>query len=250
MSKVSKLDELSRSWAIAVKDMRIYYLKPSTLMFGVLFPFTLFLSFTVGRDIPIDRLVPMLVAQTVFWASSSVGPTSIPLERRLRTFERYLSAPLSLISLLFGKTLAGMIFGLSVSVLSLLIGIIALGATVTGFATLLISLALSSLVFSAMGIMFASIPTENPGDVMMPLTSVRIPLLFISGIFIPISQLPPVGQVAAFMSPLTHTLDLIRAGLGGQSNFGIAVNILILLLYIAAFMWLGTRFNLKIMKSE
>jgi ABC-type multidrug transport system permease subunit len=52
------------------------------------------------------------------------------------------------------------------------------------------------------------------------------------------------------MSPLTHTLDLIRAGLGGQSNFGIAVNILTLLLYIAAFMWLGTRFNLKIMKSE
>ena len=42
--------DLSASWAIAKKDMRIYYIKPGTLMFGVLFPLFMFLSFAVGKN--------------------------------------------------------------------------------------------------------------------------------------------------------------------------------------------------------
>ncbi|MCW3991516.1 MAG: ABC transporter permease, partial [Candidatus Bathyarchaeota archaeon] len=82
MSRVSLLEELKRSWAITVKDVRVYYLRPPALMFGILFPVALFFTFTVGRNIPSDRLIPVLAAQTVFWSSSSIGPVAIPMERR------------------------------------------------------------------------------------------------------------------------------------------------------------------------
>jgi ABC-2 type transport system permease protein len=73
---------------------------------------------------------------------------------------------------------------------------------------------LSCIAFAAMGIMFASVPTESVGNIMMPMNFVRIPLLFISGIFIPIESLPLLGQAVSLCSPLTHTLILIRLGLG------------------------------------
>ncbi|MBS7619165.1 ABC transporter permease [Candidatus Bathyarchaeota archaeon] len=246
---VSKREELQRAWAIAVKDMKIYYLRPPAIVFGILFPFTLFLSFAVGRNIPMDRLMPALVAQTVFWASSSIGPVSIPMERRLKTFDRYLSAPISLVSVLLGKTLAGTIFGIAISALSLLFGLFALG-TVSSIALLLLGIIISSFGFSAMGIMFASIPSETPGEVMMPMTFVRIPLLFISGLYIPLDQLPPIGLTAAFFSPLTHTLDLIKLGIGGYSFFGVAANIAMLLLYTGLFIGIGINFHRRIMRRE
>lgn len=247
---MSALDEFKRALAIAEKDIRVYYMRPPAVMFGVLFPFTLFLSFTLGRQVSADRLVPMLVAQTIFWASSSIGPTSIPMERRMHTFERYLTAPVSLITVLLGKALAGAVFGLFISLVGLAAGLYAFGSTTINPATLLLGLLLPSLAFSMMGIMFASIPTENPGDVMMPLNFIRIPLMFISGIFIPIEQLPAAAQYAAFASPLTHALDILRVGLGGTSYFGLPLNAAVLIFYTGLFTYMGLLFHKKNMERE
>src|SRR4030043_1758517 len=80
--------EIRVAWAIATKDMLTYYTKPAALMFGILFPFTLFLSFSIGRDIPLAQQIPMLIAQTLFFASSSIGPVVIPMESANQTFYR------------------------------------------------------------------------------------------------------------------------------------------------------------------
>ena len=245
-----RLSELQRAFAIAEKDIRVYYLRPPAVMFGVLFPFTLFLSFTLGRQVSADRLVPMLVAQTVFWASSSIGPTSIPMERRMHTFERYLTAPISLITVLVGKALAGAVFGLFISLVGLFAGLYVFGWTSLNLVALFLGLLLPSLAFSMMGIMFASIPTENPGDVMMPLNFIRIPMMFISGIFIPLEQLPAVAQYAAFVSPLTHALDILRVGLGGTSYFGLLANVAMLVGYTVLFTYMGLLFHRKNMEKE
>ncbi len=250
MNGVSLLDELRRSWAITVKDMRVYYLRPPALMFGVLFPVALFFSFAVGRNIPSDRLIPVLAAQTVFWSASSIGPVAIPMERRMRTFERFLSAPLSLMAVLWGKTLAGVLFGLGITTLATVVGALAVGLSVTNPAALAAGLALSAMAYSAMGILFASIPTGSPGEVVIPLNLVRIPLMFVSGMFIPLEGMPTIGVYAAFLSPLTHTLDLLRLGLGGSSNFGWAANVGVLAAWMIVFLFMGQMFHKIIMKRE
>ena len=183
------------AWAIGEKDMLIYYLKPASLMFGILFPFSMFLSFLVGRNIPVEQAIPMLVAQTLFFASSSIGPVTIPLERRLRTFDRFLSAPISLSTVLLGKTIAGFIYGVGISVIPIIVGLLFFHSIVTDVVALSMGMLLSAFGFAAMCLMFASIPGQGPGQVMMPLNFVRIPLLFISGVFVPISNLPFLGQI-------------------------------------------------------
>ena len=242
--------ELKVAWAIAVKDMKIYYLRPPSLMFGILFPFSMFLSFVIGRNMPVSRAIPVLVAQTVFFAASTIGPVSIPMERRLQTFDRFLSAPVSLLTVLLGKTIAGFIYGVGISLIPVAMGLSFFDSQITDLAALGIGMALSAFGFAAMGIMFASLPGQGPGQVMMPLNFVRIPLLFVSGVYVPVKDLPSWGQIASAASPLTHTIELIRLGLGGDSFFGPAVNVIILTFYVIAFLLAGMRFHIMNQKRE
>ena len=243
------MDEITRSWAITLNDIRVYYLRPPSLMFGILFPLALFFSFSVGRKMSIEQLIPVLLAQTVFWASSTIGPASIPMERRMRTFERFLSAPISLTSILWGKAMGGVVFGIGVTGFSACAGMILSGYFVVNLFALLMGIILSAIVFSSLGIVFASIPAESPGEILMPFNLVRIPLMFVSGMFIPLSELPDLAVYAAYLSPLTHTLDLFRLGMGGVSYFGWHLNLMMLTVWTFVFIIIGRYFHVVQMRK-
>ncbi|HUW68201.1 MAG TPA: ABC transporter permease [Candidatus Nanoarchaeia archaeon] len=102
--------ELASAWAITKKDIRIHYLTPAVIMFGILFPVFLFISFAIGRDIPLLELIPGLMAITIFFSASSTGPMAVPTERRNKTYDRLITAPISPFSILLGETLGGFIF--------------------------------------------------------------------------------------------------------------------------------------------
>jgi ABC-2 type transport system permease protein len=242
--------EIRVAWAIAVKDMRTYYTKPPSLMFGILFPFSLFLSFSIGRNMPLATQIPILISQTLFFASSSIGPVVIPMERANQTFDRFLTSPVSLLSILAGKTLAGIIYGAGISVIPVLVGVAFFSSQIINIGAMITCFALSSLAFSALGIMFASIPGQTPGQVMMPLNFVRIPLLFISGVFTPIGELPAWMQAVSMLSPLTHTVELARYASGAETFFGLVLNITILSAYAGVFLFMGIRFHIMNQRKE
>jgi ABC-2 type transport system permease protein len=242
--------EIRVAWAIAVKDMRTYYTQPPAIMFGILFPFALFLSFSIGRNVPLATQIPILVSQTLFFASSSIGPVVIPIERADQTFDRFLTSPVSLLAILMGKTLGGIIYGTGISIIPVLVGIAFFGTQIVNIGAIIACFALSTLAFSALGIMFASIPGQTVGQVMMPLNFVRIPLLFVSGVFTPIAELPQWMQAVSMLSPLTHTVELARYGTGGETFFGPVLNIAILIAYAAAFLFMGIRFHIMNQRKE
>ena len=242
--------EVRVAWAIANKDMYTYYTRPASIMFGVLFPFSLFLSFSVGRNVPIALQIPILISQTLFFASSSIGPVTIPSERANQTFDRFLTSPVSLLAVLMGKTLAGLLYGIGISIIPILVGIIFFESHIASLEALIACMTLSALGFSAMGIVFASMPGQSPGQVMMPLNFVRIPLLFISGVYIPVRELPSWGQAVSLLSPLTHTMELARYALGGETFFGPVVNILVLTAYTAVFLFVGIRLHIMNQRKE
>lgn len=242
--------EIRVMWAIALKDMLTYYTRPPSIMFEILFPFSLFLSFSIGRNVPIAQMIPVLIAQTLFFASSSIGPVVIPMERTNQTYDRFLTSPVSLLAILLGKTIAGVVFGIGISIIPILVGIAFFGSQIADIGTLVACMALSSLGFSAMGIVFASIPGQTPGQVMMPLNFVRIPLLFISGVYTPVRDLPSWGQIGSMLSPLTHTIELARYALGGETFFGPLVNISVLTAYTALFLFMGIHFHIMNQRKE
>jgi ABC-2 type transport system permease protein len=240
--------DLSASWAIAKKDMRIYYIKPGTLMFGIMFPVFMFLSFAVGKNAPPSTLIPGLISITILFSASSIGPMVIPTERRVKTFERLLSAPISFYSIIIGKTLGGFLFSLAIGVVPFLIGLIWFETKIASLIGLILGLALPSFCFAALGIMFAMFPTENSGDIMMMLNFVRLPLIFISGVYIPVESMPDWGQVTATFSPLTYANDLVRYALQGGASYGPVLDSIVILIFTGFFLLIGVRLDRKFRK--
>lgn len=229
-------DEAAQAWTVAVKDVRVYYMTPPMVMFGVMLPIFLFLSFSIKRDVAAESGMARLLAMTTFFTASSAGPVIIPMERRTGTYDRLLAAPMSLLTLLLGKSLVGAFFAVAVSVVPLLIGVLVLRVTVADIGLLLPGLALSSLASSTFGLIFASIPAQSVGNIMMPSTLVRWPLLFISGIFIPLEEMTPAMRVLAHFSPLTYAQDLMNHAVLGTSTFNPWLDLIVLALVSGLFL--------------
>ena len=236
-------DEVSQAWNVAVKDVRVYYLTPPMIMFGLLLPFFLFFSFSVRREIAMEVGIARLLALTTFFTASSAGPVIIPLERRTGTYDRLLAAPMSLITLLVGKTLVGAFFATLVSLVPLLVGVLALGVKVADVPLLVVGVPLASLAFSAFGLVFASIPTRSVGNIMMPSTLVRWPLMFISGIFVPLEEMAGWARALAYVSPLTYAQDLMNHAVLGRGFLNPLLDLALLPVLLVVFLIPAARLH-------
>ena len=188
-----------------------------------------------------------LIAITLMFSASSIEPVSIPIERRVKTFERLLSAPISLYSLIIGESLSGFLYSLGIACLPLAVGIIFFGTPIAYAPFLIISMILTAFCFSTLGTLFAAYPTENVGEVMSMLNTVRLPLIFISGVFIPLSAMPSIGQKIALISPLTYGNDMIEYAYTAKSLFPPLLDIVMLVIFTLIFQitanYLYKKFN-------
>ena len=190
-------------------------------------------------------MVPGLVAITILFSSSSIEPVSIPIERRMKTFDRLISAPISLHAVVFGESLSGFFYSIGIAFVPLIAGMVIFQVGVVDIVPLLFGLVLTSFCFATMGTLFAAYPTESPGDIMSMLNLVRLPLIFISGVFIPLSQIPGAAQAVSYISPLTYGNDLIQAAFSGTSHFNPAIDIVMLLVFILIFQLAANRLYKK-----
>lgn len=236
-------DELAQAWAVAVKDVRVYYLTPPMIMFGLLLPFFLFFSFSIKREVDAAEGLARLLAMTIFFTASSAGPVIIPMERHAGTYDRLLAAPMSLATLLWGKTLVGAFFAMVTALVPLLVGIFWLRVAVANVGLLLAGVVLACLTFSAFGLVFASIPSQSVGNIMMPSTLIRWPLLFISGIFIPLAEMAPWARLLAYLSPLTYAQDLMNHAVLGSGYLNRWLDLALLPLLLLLFLLPAARLH-------
>jgi len=236
--------QVRRAWAIAKKDIRIYYFKGPVLIFGVFMPVFLFLAFFMGsRQLPLSFLISGLVGMTLFFTATAVSPAIFPWEGSARTLERLASCPVTIEAIVFGDMIASTIFGIGITVITVIIGL-ALGLSLIHGLTLLAAIFLAACCFSAIGMLLAVPPTNVPSNIMMLSSLIKFPLVFISGIFIPLEQMPSWGLVLAVCSPLTYFTDLVRYSFTNAHYFPVLIDIAALGIFTLVFT-AGTMFMHK-----
>lgn len=213
-------NEIARGWAVSKKDIKIYYTSAPVLIFGIIFPLALFFAFALGRDVPGVQLIPGLLAMTLFFSTTTIAPFSVPWEIAFENFERYYIAPITLNGVVMGKVVASFLYGILISVVPLLVGIFGYGTQVTRWSMLTSGIIVASLCFSALGMLFATVKADSPPKVMLVLNVVRLPILFVSGIFITIAEMPYWGRVLSAFSPLSYCSDLMYySTVKGYANY-------------------------------
>ena len=235
--------QLHGSLVILKKNARLYYLKPPVLIFGVLFPVFFFLAFKMGRPIPAENIVPGMVAMALWFTSSAVGPLVTPWERSAKTYERLISTPVSLRAILAGDVMSGLVFGTCLSVVPVLLGLALTDASIDSVSILTAGIVLGALSFASLGVLLAAPPASSPANIMLLSNLVRIPLLFVSGIFMPIGQMPVWARWIAPLSPLSYASALIRSAFGRSAFFPVWLSLLMLVLFTLAFFMASCKFH-------
>jgi ABC-2 type transport system permease protein len=238
-------EQVRRAWAIAKKDIRIYYVKGPVLIFGIFMPVFLFLAFFMGnRQLPLAFLIPGLVGMTLFFTATAVSPAIFPWEGLAKTLERLASCPVTIEAIVLGDMIASVLFGIGVTIITVFIGL-ALGLSLLHGITITAAILLAACCFSAIGMLLAVPPTNVPSNIMMLSSLIKFPLVFISGVFVPLEQMPSWGLALAASSPLTYFTDLVRYSFTGEHFFPVVVDIAILgvfmLVFTAGTMYLHKR---------
>ena len=219
---------------IAEKDVKIYFFKGPNLTFGLFLPVVLYLAFSVGRTVELALALPSLVALAAFFGAGAIQAVSLPLERRTGTFNMLITAPISLFAIILGKTLAGFFFGAVLSIAYT--AIMVLFSPLPNLLLFFLAVLFSSLMFSAFGL-FLSAPFRDIPQAMPPATVVRIAMVFLCGVFTPIENLSASLRVAAYLLPLTYSVDALRQTMVGSIDVQLfLIDLAVQLFYTIAFL--------------
>lgn len=228
-------EQVRRAWAIAKKDIRIYYFKGPVLIFGIFMPVFLFLAFLMGsKQLPLAFLIAGLVGMTLFFTATAVSPAIFPWEGSAKTLEGLASCPITVEAIVLGDMIASTLFGIGITIITVIIGM-ALGLSLIHGITLLAAILLAACCFSAIGMLLAVPPTNVPSNIMMLSSLLKFPLVFISGIFVPLEQMPSWGLALAVCSPLTYFTDLVRYSFTGSHFFAVWIDIAALGVFMVIF---------------
>jgi ABC-2 type transport system permease protein len=234
-------EQVRRAWAVAKKDIRIYYFKGPVLIFGVFMPVFLFLAFFMGsRQLPLSFLISGLVGMTLFFTATAVSPAIFPWEGSAKTLERLASCPVTVEAIVFGDMIASTLFGIGITFVTVIIGL-SLGLSLLHGITLVAAILLAACCFSAIGMLLAVPPTNVPSNIMMLSSLIKFPLVFISGIFVPLEQMPAWGLALAVFSPLTYFTDIVRYSFTGTHYFSVWIDIAALGMFTLVFTF-GTMY--------
>ncbi len=224
------------------KNIRIYYTKAPVMIFGLLFPLFMFLSFYLGRGINLHFFFPGFLAMSLFFTASSVGPLITPWEKQAGTYERLLSFPVSINTIILGDIAAGMIFGIIINIIVIIISQVFLNYSIDIF-ILLTGILLASFCFSSLGVLLASPSVRAPSHIMMFSSLIRFPLIFISGIFIPLENLHGIARILTYLSPITYLVDIFNFSFKGESSISLIIDFAALFAFTVVFIYLSNRFH-------
>jgi ABC-2 type transport system permease protein len=170
----------------------------------------------------------------------------ITFEKRIGALERLLLAPLNFRTILLGKTLGSALFGLMVAVVITLILIPLMGLHVKHFWAFIFIFVFSGLAFSLFGILI-SVGVKEVFEAMTMSNFFRFPMIFLCGVFFPVSSMPYPLSILSYLLPLTYTVDGLKHCL--LENKGM-IPLYLDLLILMGFILLLYGFSLFIFKKR
>jgi len=190
-------------------------------------------TMTPGIDF-IQFMYPGIIAMTVLMNSVMSG-LSVVWDREFGFLKVILVAPLGRSGIVLGKALGSatvaVMQGIIMLVLAPILGVSISPMLVIKLVPLLIVLSVS---LSGLGILVASRMRSQQGFQII-VQVIIFPLIFLSGIFFPVNNVPTWLEVISKMNPLTYGVDAIRqlflgsesvAIGGGNGSYAIGVTVL------------------------
>jgi ABC-2 type transport system permease protein len=217
-------------WSILAKDMRAYYLKPPNISWGIIFPLAWTGMFFIRTGSGLESvlgLLPGVVTISILFGTTSMLSVTITFERRSRSFERLLLAPISLELLMLAKTSGAILFGVANAFVPIIIA--AFLADLSGIAWALVvpAILLIGIVSTFLGL-FIAVSVSEVFEAQTFSNFFRFPMIFLCGLFFPIMSLPVFIRWLSYILPITYGVDILHGAVNGEHIMSFTLDFVIL----------------------
>jgi len=219
--------------------MRSYYLKPPNISWGLLFPLVWIGMFFIRSGLgfeSIPDLLPGVMALSVLFGTTSVLSVTVTFEKKGRSFERLLLAPISLELLMLAKTTGAIMFGTINAFVPILIAMFFTDLSTVSWSFVVPAIVLIAVSSTFLGL-FIAVSVKEVFEAQTFSNFFRFPMIFLCGLFFPIASLPSVLRPLSYILPLTYGADILRGAVTGKNNmylildFGIVIFFCVVLFF-------------------
>jgi ABC-2 type transport system permease protein len=158
----------------------------------------------------IDFFVPGVIGMTAMTTSIF---TSVSISARFKQngiFHKLATTPLKRYEWILSRTIYNVLISYLGMAVMLLMGIGIFGMKMTLDAVSLLMVAMASLMFTGLGMIIARF-VKDPDGADAAANVITFPMMFLSGTFFQLSQMPPFLQSIARVLPLTYVSEGLRA---------------------------------------
>lgn len=191
-------------------------------------------------------LAPGIIGMSIIFTSIFSG-IEIIWDRQFGFLKETLVAPVSRLNIMIGRTLGGATVATMQGIVVFFISMVA-GFRPDNWATVpfaFLVMLLIALLFTALGTAIASLLEDMQGFQLI-MNFLVMPLFFLSGSLFPLQGVPGVLVTIARFDPLSYGVDALRVLLINTTHYGLALDVLVLSLVTAFFLFLGSYFFSKI----
>ncbi len=231
--------------SIIRKDMKNYYLKPPNISWGIIFPISWTLMFFMksNTDVSIRGILPGVMAVSILFGTTSMLAVTITFERKSRSFERLLLAPISLNLLMLAKTTGAILFGILNAFIPVLLASFLTDLSGTQWLTVLAGVALIAVTSTFLGL-FIAVSVSEVFEAQTFSNFFRFPMMFLCGLFIPIANLPFFLRPLSYILPLTYGEDLLKGAINSAAVIPSWISLAVLIAFSLVLFGISTH-NIK-----
>jgi len=223
-------------WNILAKDFRAYYLKPPNISWGLIFPLAWTGMFFIRSGAHLDSvpaLLPGVMAVSVLFGTTSLLAVTVTFEKRARSFERLLLAPIPLEMLMLAKTGGAILFGVANGFVPVIMAAFLIDLSAVNWATLVPAVVLIAISSAFLGL-FIAVSVSEVFEAQTFSNFFRFPMLFLCGLFFPIEKLPVWLRPLSYALPLTYGVDVLHGSIHRAARMPLALDLGLLAAFCAA----------------
>ena len=205
-------------WSILAKDMRAYYLKPPNISWGIIFPLAWTGMFFIRSGSGLDSilaLLPGVMTISILFGTTSMLSVTITFERRSRSFERLLLAPISLELLMLAKTSGAILFGIVNAFVPVIIAAFLTDLSGVAWSLVIPAIILIGIVSTFLGL-FIAVSVSEVFEAQTFSNFFRFPMIFLCGLFFPIMSLPIFVRWLSYILPITYGVDILHGAINSE----------------------------------
>jgi ABC-2 type transport system permease protein len=217
-------------WNILLKDMRTYYLKPPNISWGLIFPLAwtgmFFIRSGSGAE-SIATLLPGVVAVSILFGTTSMLAVTVTFEKKNRSFERLLLAPIPFELLMLAKTSGAIVFGVANAFVPVAMAVFLTDLSQVAWGAFVPAVLLIAVASTFLGL-FIAVAVSEVFEAQTFSNFFRFPMMFLCGLFFPIERLPVFLKPLAYALPLTYGADVLHGAVHGRHAMPFALDLALL----------------------